>query len=33
MGPGAGELFSRLRTPGAGEQLVLQEFLRRAGPA
>jgi len=25
MGPGAGELFSRLRTPGAGEQLVLQE--------
>ena len=25
MGPGAGELFSRLRTPGAGEQLVLRE--------
>ena len=25
MGPGAGELFSRLRTPGVGEQLVLQE--------
>ena len=25
MGPGAGELFSRLRTPGVGEHLVLQE--------
>jgi haloalkane dehalogenase len=25
MGPGAGELFSRLRTPSVGEQLVLQE--------
>jgi len=25
MGPEAAELFSRLRTPGAGEQLVLQE--------
>jgi haloalkane dehalogenase len=25
MGPDAGELFSRLRTPGAGEQLVLRE--------
>ena len=25
MGPGAGELFARLRTPGLAEQLVLQE--------
>jgi haloalkane dehalogenase len=25
MGPGAGELFARLRTPGLGEQLVLEE--------
>ena len=25
MGPGAGELFARLRAPGAGEHLVLQE--------
>jgi haloalkane dehalogenase len=25
MGPGGGELFARLRTPGIGEQLVLQE--------
>lgn len=25
MGPGAGELFARLRTPGVGEQLVLRE--------
>ena len=25
MGPGAGELFARLRTPGLGEQLVLRE--------
>jgi haloalkane dehalogenase len=25
MGPGAGDLFSQLRTPGVGEQLVLEE--------
>jgi haloalkane dehalogenase len=35
MGPGAGDLFSRLRTPGVGEQLVLQEnfFIEQVLPA
>ena len=35
MGPGAGELFSQLRTPGLGEQLVLQEnfFVEQVLPA
>jgi haloalkane dehalogenase len=35
MGPGAGELFARLRTPGVGEQLVLQEnfFIEQVLPA
>jgi haloalkane dehalogenase len=35
MGPGAGELFSQLRTPGVGEQLVLQEnfFVEQVLPA
>jgi haloalkane dehalogenase len=35
MGPGAGELFSRLSTPGVGKQLVLQRTssLSRSCPA
>ncbi len=35
MGPGAGELFGRLRTPGMGEQLVLEEdfFVEQVLPA
>jgi haloalkane dehalogenase len=35
MGAGAGELFSRLRTPGTGEQLVLEEnvFVEQVLPA
>jgi len=34
MGPGGGDLFARLRTPGVGEQLVLQEnyFVERILP-
>jgi haloalkane dehalogenase len=35
LGPGAAELFSRLRTPGTGDQLVLQEnfFVEQVLPA
>lgn len=34
MGPGAGELFARLRAPGVGEQLVLREnfFIQQVLP-